>query len=81
VVPSKLYGVKKTSSPVLFIGPPNSDTAIEIRRHGNGSTLPNGCGGAKVHAEINRLLFEDSPRVVKKETEDGEKLIASYISS
>ncbi|NNF56733.1 MAG: hypothetical protein HKN04_00690 [Rhodothermaceae bacterium] len=40
VVPSKLYGVLMTDAPVLFIGPPEADTAREIRRLGRGTVLP-----------------------------------------
>lgn len=43
VVPSKLYGVLKTSAPVLFVGPEDADSAIEIRRLGAGRVLPVGC--------------------------------------
>ena len=55
VVPSKLYGCVRTGRPVLFIGPERADTAIEIRKHGWGETLPAGSSGEAVAEAIERL--------------------------
>lgn len=55
VVPSKLYGTLKTEAPILFVGPENSDTALEIRHYQRGITLPNQCGGRKVAAALEKL--------------------------
>jgi len=55
VVPSKLYGCVRTGRPVLFIGPERADTAVEIRKHGWGETLPADSGGEKVAEAIERL--------------------------
>ena len=56
VVPSKLYGVLRTDAPVLFIGPGDADTADEIRRHGAGTVLPNGCGAEAVLDALDCLV-------------------------
>jgi glycosyltransferase involved in cell wall biosynthesis len=55
VVPSKLYGVLQTEAPVLFIGPPDADTAREIERYRVGETLDGHCRGAEVVAALDRL--------------------------
>ena len=55
VVPSKLYGILKTTTPVLFIGPEESDTAREIRKYKTGSVLPGGSSGEKIAHELIRL--------------------------
>jgi hypothetical protein len=45
----------RTGRPVLFIGPERADTAIEIRKHGWGETLPAGSSGEAVAEAIERL--------------------------
>lgn len=55
VVPSKLYGALQTASPVLFIGPENSDTALEIRKHKAGRVLPSGCSGEEIIAALKEM--------------------------
>jgi len=55
VVPSKLYGCVRTGRPVLFVGPPSSDTASEIRKHDWGECLPPSTDGREVAAAILRL--------------------------
>lgn len=39
VVPSKFYGIVHANRPALFIGPPSSDIAREIRAHGLGAAV------------------------------------------
>jgi len=59
VVPSKLYGVLRTTAPVLFIGPEDADTAAEIRslKDGTaGAVLPVGCGGQEVVQALGDLM-------------------------
>jgi hypothetical protein len=55
VVPSKLYGCVRTGRPVLFLGPEQSDTAREIRKHGWGEVLPPDAEGGDVAKAIVRL--------------------------
>ena len=55
VVPSKLYGVLKTQVPVLFIGPEDADTAIEIRRLNAGDTLDGNTSPEQIMDSIQRL--------------------------
>lgn len=42
IVPSKLYGCLKAGRPVMFIGPSNSGTALEIQRLRTGCTVEPG---------------------------------------
>jgi glycosyltransferase involved in cell wall biosynthesis len=55
VVPSKLYGALATSGRVLFIGPPASDSARAVTRHGAGAVLPPGSPPEAVVDALNRL--------------------------
>jgi len=55
IVPSKLATCLRTDAPILFIGPPESDTAREIARHHAGASLPNDCKGEDVVAALDRL--------------------------
>ena len=45
----------RTGRPVLFLGPEQSDTAREIRKHGWGEVLPPDAGGDDVAKAIVRL--------------------------
>jgi colanic acid biosynthesis glycosyl transferase WcaI len=51
VVPSKLYGILGTSTPILFVGPEQADTVREIERLEIGTSVSNGC-------TAEQLLFE-----------------------
>jgi len=72
VVPSKLYGCVRTGRPVLFLGPEQSDTAREIRKHGWGEVLPPDAGGEAVaqaivrlgHAGTNEWKLEDEAKTL-----------------
>ena len=55
VVPSKLYSVLHTEAPVLFIGPPEADTAREVAFYGAGECLPPSASGEDVVAALERL--------------------------
>jgi len=55
IVPSKLYGVLKTSAPVLFVGPEDAETSIEIIRLGRGQQVRAGAGGATVVNALDQL--------------------------
>lgn len=78
VVPSKLYGVLKTEAPVLFIGPPDADTADEIRAHGAGTVLPIGSSGATVASSLEQLFSQKAGRE-KKADGKGAARIADFI--
>jgi colanic acid biosynthesis glycosyl transferase WcaI len=77
VVPSKLYGCVRTGRPVLFIGPERADTAIEIRKHGWGETLPAGSSGEAVAEVIERL--GNAPTKDWK-SEDGARTFATIVA-
>lgn len=79
VVPSKLYGVLQTRAPVLFIGPPEADTAREIRRLGVGACLANGCGGEAVLAALEQL--RQASRSADGSAADGPARVARFFSS
>ena len=55
IVPSKLYGVLKTDAPVLFVGPRDAETAVEIARLRRGQRLALGCDGASLVAALGEL--------------------------
>jgi glycosyltransferase involved in cell wall biosynthesis len=55
VVPSKLYGILKTTTPVLFIGPEDSDTALEIKKYQAGAVLPSDSSVQEVVEELLHL--------------------------
>ena len=78
VVPSKLYGVLGTGIPVLFVGPPDADTANEVLNHGAGEVLPNGCGGRAVVAALNRLAAAAKPPATSLDRK-GPGDIASFV--
>lgn len=42
VVPSKLYGIMASGRPALYLGPPSSEAAETIEKHGCGFVIPNG---------------------------------------
>ena len=77
MVPSKLYGCVRTGRPVLFIGPERADTAIEIRKHGWGETLPAGSSGEAVAEAIERL--GNAPTRDWK-SEDGARTFATFVA-
>jgi hypothetical protein len=74
IVPSKLYGALHTAAPILFIGPEDSDTAIEILRLKRGLTLSPNTPGDTVAQALEELaqpswkqepfIDEGSPRKV-----------------
>ena len=77
VVPSKLYGCVRTGRPVLFLGPEQSDTAREIRKHGWGEVLPPDAGGEIIARTIVKLgSFATKEWVV----EDGAKNFANFVA-
>ena len=55
VVPSKLYGILQTDAPVLFIGPEDADTALEIKRYQAGEAVGEASTGAQVMEALDRL--------------------------
>ncbi len=79
IVPSKLYGVLKTDAPVLFIGPPGSDTAREIVGRKVGEVLANGCGGAAVVEALERLA--DVRLKPTRPDADAPRRVVEYIAS
>ncbi len=76
VVPSKLYGCIRTGRPVLFIGPEDADTALEIRAHGWGKVLPPGVRGEEVAAAILELAARPTRAT---QSENGAKKVAQLI--
>jgi len=55
VVPSKLYGIMQTKSPVLFVGPADADTAVEVETLGLGQALTNDASTGEVLAALANL--------------------------
>ena len=78
VVPSKLYGCVRTGRPVLFLGPDQADTAIEIRKHGWGETLTTDSSGKEV-AEVIERLGHAPTRDWK--SEDGARTFADKVGA
>lgn len=78
VVPSKLYGVLMTDAPVLFIGPSDSDTALEIRRYGRGTALPPGVAPTTIVETLERLSTEK--RSPTRPERDGPARVARFLA-
>jgi colanic acid biosynthesis glycosyl transferase WcaI len=79
VVPSKLYGIAATDKPVLFIGPRNADTAIEIEKYGLGACVVPDAGPAELVAQIEWLASRSLVRAKALPT-DGPQKIANFIT-
>lgn len=54
IVPSKIYGIAAAGRPALFIGDPDGEVALLVRRHDFGTAVPVGAG-ARLAAEIELL--------------------------
>lgn len=79
VVPTKLSGVLQTSAPILFIGPPDADTAQEIQKSKGGKVLTNECSGYDVIETLNALVqLEHRERVTS--AVDGATKIAEFVT-
>ncbi len=81
VIPSKLYGVLKTTAPVLFIGPLESEIAQEIKRYNIGSSLEVGSSGQDVARELIKLASPRRERILPVTPNDGAELIAGFITN
>ncbi len=81
VVPSKLYGVLQTDAPVLFLGPQDADTALEIERYRAGETLDGTPAGDEVVATLDRLYAQSiEGSLGKREPDDtGPDQIAVFV--
>ncbi len=81
VVPSKLYGVLNVEAPVLFVGPPDADTASEIEKYDAGTVLPEDCAGKDVIATMDRLYDESRQRPFARTNADrtGPRRIREFI--
>jgi hypothetical protein len=66
IVPSKLYGVLKTQAPVLFVGPQDAETNLEIVRLRRGQQLAPGSSGATVARVLDQMSSEP-PRPIYNE--------------
>ena len=77
VVPSKLYGVLATPAPVLFIGPPEADTAVEIDTYGVGQSLPNGAPAQTVIEALEVLSVQDRPAL--EDADRGPEAVARFL--
>jgi hypothetical protein len=80
IVPSKLYGVLATGAPVLFVGPPDADTATEITRLGCGTCLAPGAPGQAVAEALNRLASDVRQQPIAPDT-TGPSRVASFITA
>ncbi len=76
VVPSKLYGCLATRAPTLFIGPPDADTANEIRAYGAGRVLPLAAGGDRIVDALTELV-QGSTQV--EAATDGPDRVAQFV--
>jgi hypothetical protein len=62
IVPSKLYSILPTGTPVLFVGPPDADTATEISRLNCGLCVPPGTSGETVAGALLQLAQKSLPQ-------------------
>ncbi len=79
VVPSKLYGIAATERPVLFIGPRNADTAIEIEEFDIGACVSSDAAADEVLAKIEQLAAHSFERIKTFPT-NGPQKIANFIT-
>ena len=79
VVPSKLYGILKTTAPVLFIGPEGSDTAQVIKKYRFGELLNVGVSGERVARKLLQLASRNNPIHAPVIT-DGAEEIGHFIT-
>ena len=77
IVPSKLYGVLKTEAPVLFVGPQDAETSLEILRLRRGRQLPCGSAGAPVARALDEMSCEPASSVADDHSAPGD--IARFI--
>jgi hypothetical protein len=76
VVPSKLYGVLKTDAPVLFIGPADAETALEVHRLGAGERVSPQAPAETVVESLARLAGSARP---PSDDPDGPDRIADFV--
>ena len=58
IVPSKLYGVLRTEAPILFVGPRDAETSLEIVRLRRGRQLASESAGAAVARALDEMSRE-----------------------
>lgn len=78
IVPSKFYGPLQTASPILFIGPSDADTAVELGRLGCGLALPPGATGGEVALELDNLAQSSWLREPLLDT-SGPRRVAEFL--
>lgn len=77
VVPSKLYGVLQTDAPVLFIGPADADTTLELHRLAAGEQLPPHAPAETIAESLNRLAGK--ARRELSAVSEGPRRIADFL--
>lgn len=80
IVPSKLYGALQTGAPILFVGPSDADTAVEISRLNCGRCLAAGASGAAVAGALDELAAQ--PRRLEPSLDpSGPQAVAAFVTS
>ena len=79
VVPSKLYGVLMTDAPVLFVGPPDADTAREIERYDRGISVPPGASAECIAEALAQL--DGMRKRARRPEHDGPRRIADFVGA
>jgi colanic acid biosynthesis glycosyl transferase WcaI len=79
IVPSKLYGILKTDAPVLFVGPEDADTGLEVERLGRGRQIRPGSQGPEIVDALDALYdFGPKPLPAAK-GEKGAERVADFV--
>jgi len=76
IVPSKLFGVAQTTSPIVFVGPHDADTADEIRRDALGIVLENNVAPERFVAALQGL---PTSRAAMRNA-DGPRDVARFVT-
>jgi len=80
VVPSKLAAIAATGIPVLFIGPPDSDTAVEIDERGLGACVDTEAEAERIVVVLEQLAARPRNLGMVMPT-DGPARIAAFITA
>lgn len=78
VVPSKLYGALKTGAPVLFVGPRESQAALDLDAHEAGLALPVDASEYVLTLAFRQLA--DRGRAEPPQMEGGARKIARFVT-
>ncbi len=75
IVPSKLYGALQTTAPILFLGPPDADTAAELQATGRGLSLPPTATGVELARVLDTLAEPAWTREPRQDVDGPQRIV------